>query len=228
MCLCFRETNLLASSQTLHLLAPQHVCAHTRFNVTTCLTTPLFFPFAGVKALDVLTPLGRGTSLLVIGSASSGKGSLAEDTVLGQRGAGGRGRRQVRGGAMSCCARLCYAGLGCAVSCHAVLSCTVPCCAAGVNCVLASTTRTSEELAALSGGQHGVTECSLRAMHTHIALGLDQMYCKLCLRLPCGSPLWAMLFWPSECSFYVVPSTHNHYPQTRANKHCLVSALQSG
>jgi len=61
----------------------------------------------GVKALDVMTPLGRGTSMLVISPKGSGKASLAEDTLLGQRGA-------------------------------------------GVHCVLASTTRSPDELTALS------------------------------------------------------------------------------
>lgn len=37
------------------------------------------------QALDVLTPLGRGASLLVVGPSDSGKTTLALDAVLGQR-----------------------------------------------------------------------------------------------------------------------------------------------
>jgi hypothetical protein len=40
----------------------------------------------GVKALDALTPLGRGASLLVIGPNGSGKSQLAVDALLGQVG----------------------------------------------------------------------------------------------------------------------------------------------
>lgn len=43
---------------------------------------------AGVKALDTLTPLGRGASLLVIGPHNSGKTTLAVDAILGQRSTG--------------------------------------------------------------------------------------------------------------------------------------------
>lgn len=43
---------------------------------------------AGVKALDILTPLGRGASLLVIGPNGSGKTTLALDAIKGcQKGA---------------------------------------------------------------------------------------------------------------------------------------------
>jgi F-type H+-transporting ATPase subunit alpha len=42
----------------------------------------------GVKALDTLTPLGRGASLLVIGPHNSGKTTLAVDAILGQRASG--------------------------------------------------------------------------------------------------------------------------------------------
>eukprot|EP00775_Hariotina_reticulata_P002752 gene2752-3047_t len=44
--------------------------------------------FTGVKALDTLTPLGRGASLLVIGPNNSGKTTLALDAILGQKGSG--------------------------------------------------------------------------------------------------------------------------------------------
>jgi F-type H+-transporting ATPase subunit alpha len=44
------------------------------------------FVVAGVKALDALTPLGRGASLLVIGPNDSGKSQLAVDALLGQVG----------------------------------------------------------------------------------------------------------------------------------------------
>jgi len=40
----------------------------------------------GVKALDALTPLGRGTSMLVIGPSGAGKSEVAEDVILGQLG----------------------------------------------------------------------------------------------------------------------------------------------
>jgi F-type H+-transporting ATPase subunit alpha len=43
-----------------------------------------------VKALDTLTPLGRGASLLVIGPNNSGKTTLALDAILGQKGSGVR------------------------------------------------------------------------------------------------------------------------------------------
>lgn len=42
----------------------------------------------GVRALDLLTPLGRGASLLIIGPNDSGKSSVVEDAVLGQIGTG--------------------------------------------------------------------------------------------------------------------------------------------
>jgi F0F1-type ATP synthase alpha subunit len=46
------------------------------------------FTCTGVKALDTLTPLGRGASLLVIGPHNSGKTTLAVDAILGQRASG--------------------------------------------------------------------------------------------------------------------------------------------
>ena len=36
------------------------------------------------QAVDVLTPLGRGQALLMLGPAASGKTSLALDAILGQ------------------------------------------------------------------------------------------------------------------------------------------------
>ncbi|KAJ9515099.1 hypothetical protein QJQ45_028891, partial [Haematococcus lacustris] len=44
----------------------------------------------GVKAVDLLTPLGRGACLLVVGPAGSGQQQLVEDCLLGQRGTGVR------------------------------------------------------------------------------------------------------------------------------------------
>ena len=44
----------------------------------------------GVRALDVLTPLGRGQAQQVVGPAGSGKSQLCVDAVMGQRGAGVR------------------------------------------------------------------------------------------------------------------------------------------
>jgi F-type H+-transporting ATPase subunit alpha len=46
------------------------------------------FAATGVKAVDTLTPLGRGASLLVIGPHNSGKTTLAVDAILGQRASG--------------------------------------------------------------------------------------------------------------------------------------------
>lgn len=54
----------------------------------------------GVKALDVLTPLGRGQALQVSGPQGSGKTQLCIDAVLGQRGVG---------------VRCVYAAVGCSV-----------------------------------------------------------------------------------------------------------------
>jgi F-type H+-transporting ATPase subunit alpha len=48
-------------------------------------TEPLM---TGVKSLDVLTPVGRGSSMLVIGPRRCGKSTLVEDAVLGQRDTG--------------------------------------------------------------------------------------------------------------------------------------------
>lgn len=42
----------------------------------------------GVKAIDILTPLGRGMNLLVIGPKGSGKRSLALDAILAQTSSG--------------------------------------------------------------------------------------------------------------------------------------------
>ncbi|KAK9792239.1 hypothetical protein WJX73_003401 [Symbiochloris irregularis] len=46
--------------------------------------------YTGVKAVDVLTPLGRGQSLLVAGPKGAGKSSLVLDAILGQRDTGVR------------------------------------------------------------------------------------------------------------------------------------------
>lgn len=40
------------------------------------------------QALDMLTPLGRGASLLVVGPNDSGKTTLALDAIITQRGSG--------------------------------------------------------------------------------------------------------------------------------------------
>ncbi len=45
----------------------------------------------GVKALDLLTPVGRGACLLVVGPHRSGKSCLAEDVVMGQKDTGEAG-----------------------------------------------------------------------------------------------------------------------------------------
>ena len=42
------------------------------------------------QAIDVLTPMGRGQSLLVVGAPDSGKSYLALDAILGQRDTGVR------------------------------------------------------------------------------------------------------------------------------------------
>lgn len=42
------------------------------------------------QALDVLTPIGRGQSLLVVGPPASGKSSTVLDAILGQRDTGVR------------------------------------------------------------------------------------------------------------------------------------------
>lgn len=52
-----------------------------RAQISECLLT-------GVRALDALTPLGRGASFLVIGPDGSGKTTLAVDAMLGQVGSG--------------------------------------------------------------------------------------------------------------------------------------------
>ncbi|PRW45016.1 ATP synthase subunit alpha [Chlorella sorokiniana] len=44
----------------------------------------------GVRALDILTPLGRGQALQVVGPQGSGKTQLCIDAVIGQRGSGVR------------------------------------------------------------------------------------------------------------------------------------------
>lgn len=40
---------------------------------------------AFLQAVDVLTPVGRGQALLVVGMPGSGKSSLVLDAILGQR-----------------------------------------------------------------------------------------------------------------------------------------------
>ncbi|KAF5837172.1 P-loop containing nucleoside triphosphate hydrolase protein [Dunaliella salina] len=62
-------------------LLNQQVTMMNREQVTEPLLT-------GVKALDVLTPVGRGSTMLVIGRRGSGKAALVEDAILGQRGTG--------------------------------------------------------------------------------------------------------------------------------------------
>ncbi len=52
-----------------------------------CLNEALF---TGVRALDVLTPLGRGQALQLSGPPGGGKTALALDAIIGQRGAGVR------------------------------------------------------------------------------------------------------------------------------------------
>ncbi len=47
-----------------------------------------FGPGPHPQGLDILTPLGRGASLLVIGPAGSGKTQLGLDAVLAQVGVG--------------------------------------------------------------------------------------------------------------------------------------------
>ena len=44
--------------------------------------------FTGVKAVDILTPLGRGQALLVVGPEGSGKTQLCLDSIVGQRDSG--------------------------------------------------------------------------------------------------------------------------------------------
>jgi F-type H+-transporting ATPase subunit alpha len=44
----------------------------------------------GVKAFDILTPLGRGQAQQIVGPQGSGKSQLCIDAVIGQRGAGVR------------------------------------------------------------------------------------------------------------------------------------------
>eukprot|EP00798_Chlamydomonas_sp_ICE-L_P012133 gene12133-15243_t len=41
--------------------------------------------FTGVKGIDILTPIGRGSSFILIGSKGSGKSSMAMDAVFGQK-----------------------------------------------------------------------------------------------------------------------------------------------
>jgi F-type H+-transporting ATPase subunit alpha len=59
----------------------------------------------GVKALDVLTPLGRGQALQVSGTQGSGKTQLCIDAVIGQGG--------TQGGATKSGVRCVYAAVGC-------------------------------------------------------------------------------------------------------------------
>eukprot|EP00878_Enallax_costatus_P010679 GHUV01011155.1.p1 GENE.GHUV01011155.1~~GHUV01011155.1.p1 ORF type:complete len:682 (+),score=208.59 GHUV01011155.1:600-2645(+) len=67
--------------ERLKPLINQQVAMKNRDQITESL-------FTGVKALDTLTPLGRGASLLVIGPNGSGKTTLALDAIQGcQKGA---------------------------------------------------------------------------------------------------------------------------------------------
>jgi F-type H+-transporting ATPase subunit alpha len=43
----------------------------------------------GVKALDLLTPIGRGASMLLVGPDGSGFEQVAEDAIIGQKDSGG-------------------------------------------------------------------------------------------------------------------------------------------
>ncbi|KAL3150580.1 hypothetical protein ABBQ32_000390 [Trebouxia sp. C0010 RCD-2024] len=52
--------------------------------------------FTGVKALDTLTPLGRGQAQLLLGPAASGKTSLAVDAIIGQHALQRPGQSPVR------------------------------------------------------------------------------------------------------------------------------------
>ncbi|KAG1671376.1 hypothetical protein FOA52_011873 [Chlamydomonas sp. UWO 241] len=69
-------------SKTRPLLNSQADMA-SREQITECLLT-------GVKGLDILTPLGRGMNLLVIGPRGSGRTSLGLDAALAQAGSGVR------------------------------------------------------------------------------------------------------------------------------------------
>ena len=85
----------------------------------------------GVKALDILTPLGRGASLLVVGPKGSGKSALGLDAAIGQAlcsgsgassssgsgassssGSGGGGASSSGGGSTSSGVRCVYASTG--------------------------------------------------------------------------------------------------------------------
>lgn len=127
----------------------------------------------GVRALDLLTPVGRGASLLVIGPNGAGKSTLAEDAVLGQRDAGERAaaaaavnEKSTRGLGAATRSRvrsaLAQESSGRRAAClppalPVVARRSIVCVrrvrgwgpAAGVHCVFASTTRTAEELRAL-------------------------------------------------------------------------------
>jgi len=70
----------LGGDRTKPLVNPQ-IDMNAREQICECLLT-------GVKALDALTPLGRGACLLVIGADGSGKTTLALDAVLGQAATG--------------------------------------------------------------------------------------------------------------------------------------------
>lgn len=65
--------------------------AHTHPPISTATHThTLSLPALPAQALDVLTPLGRGQSMLVAGPRGSGKTQLCIDAILGQRGSGVR------------------------------------------------------------------------------------------------------------------------------------------
>ncbi|GBF87937.1 ATP synthase subunit alpha [Raphidocelis subcapitata] len=63
-------------------LVNQQVAMKAREQIAESLST-------GVKALDILTPLGRGASLLIIGPPGAGKSAAGLDALLGQAGPGG-------------------------------------------------------------------------------------------------------------------------------------------
>ncbi|GLC68001.1 hypothetical protein PLESTF_000633300 [Pleodorina starrii] len=98
----------------------------------------------GVKALDILTPLGRGASLLVIGPGGSGKTRLALDAIAGQ----------ARWGTQAAAAAAAAAAAGVSspssVSGAGLPAAAVPAPPGGaVRCVLAMVGRTKEEVQAV-------------------------------------------------------------------------------
>lgn len=64
---------------------PALTCTASGTHVTLPPQPPCF-----TQCLDVLTPIGRGQSMLVCGPRSSGKTQLAIDAILGQAGSGVR------------------------------------------------------------------------------------------------------------------------------------------